>query len=72
MALNRFAEASAITEMRLVTCKRLQESQAFSENPITMQKAVVRITVCNSADTVRRFSIMAPKVQLSGPKMVNI
>ena len=60
-AFDRFAEASAITEMRLVTCKRFQESQAFSENPITMQKAVVRITVCNSADTVKRFSIIGPQ-----------
>jgi hypothetical protein len=60
IALNRFAETSATTAMRLVTCRRLQESQALSENPMTMQKAVVRMTVLSSADTVKRFSMMAP------------
>jgi hypothetical protein len=57
MALNRFDEASAITEMRLVNCKRPHESQALIENPITTQNAVVRMTALRSADTVKRFSI---------------
>src|SRR5882724_7205794 len=60
MALNRLAEASAITAMRFVTCNRPQESQALSENPSTTQKAVVRITALSSADTVKRFSIIGP------------
>ena len=61
IALNMFAEASVITEMRLGTCKRPQESQALSENPTTTQKEVVRMTVFNSVDTVRRFSMMLPQ-----------
>ncbi len=60
IALNMFAEASAITAMRLAACKRLQESQALSENPTTTQKEVTRMTVFSSADTVRRFNMMLP------------
>src|SRR5438552_4599567 len=62
MALNMFAEASATTAIRLVNCRRSQESQAVSEKPRTMKNAVVRITAWSSADTVRRFSMDAPKI----------
>jgi hypothetical protein len=61
IALNMLAEASVITEMRPVICKRPQASQALSENPTTTQKAVVRITAFNSVDTVRRFNMMPPQ-----------
>ena len=61
IALNRLAEASATTEMRLVICRRFQDSHASSENPITMQKAVVRMTVLSSADTLRRFNMIGPQ-----------
>ena len=61
IALNMFAEASAITEMRLADCRRRQESQALSENMTTTTRAVVRITALSSADTVNLLSIMAPK-----------
>src|SRR5260370_397775 len=61
IALNRFAEASAITEMQLATCRRPQESQALSEIATTTQKEVARITIFSNADTVRRFSMMAPQ-----------
>ena len=37
IALNTSAEASAISAMRLASCRRSQESQALSENPITTQ-----------------------------------
>src|SRR5258708_21055840 len=73
MALKRLAEASAITEIRLVSCNRPQESQALSENPSTTQKAVVRITALRSADTVKRFSIIdPPKFRPFGQKSENI
>lgn len=62
MALNMFAEASAISVIRLVLRRRPQDSQALSENPITTQKEVARITDFKSADTVRRFSMDAPKL----------
>jgi hypothetical protein len=61
IALNKFAEASAISEMRLAICSRPQDSQALSENPITTQNDVARITDFKSADTVKRFSMDAPK-----------
>ena len=61
IALNMLAEASVTTEMRLATCRRPQASQALSENPTTMQNAVVRMTVFSSADTVRRFNMMLPQ-----------
>src|SRR6185295_11802290 len=72
IALNMLADASVITEMRLVTCRRPQDSQALSENPTTMQNAVVRMTIFNSADTVRRFNMMLPQsCRLLGGRMVN-
>jgi hypothetical protein len=55
-----FAEASAITAMRLATCRRPQESQALSENPTTTAKEVRRMTIFSSADTVRRFNMISP------------
>ena len=59
--------------MRLVDLQRPQDSQALSENPITTQKAVVRITAFSSAETVRRFSMNAPKSYAPfGRKRVNI
>ena len=61
IALNRFAEVSAITEIRLAACSRPQESQALSENPTTTQNDVARMTVFSSADTVRRFNMDAPR-----------
>jgi hypothetical protein len=61
IALNMFAEASAITEMRLATCRRLQESHALSENPTTTQNAVARMTAFSSVDTDRRFNIKLPQ-----------
>jgi hypothetical protein len=61
IALNMFAEASAMTAMRLATCKRPQESQALSENPTTTQNEVTRMTAFSSADTVRRFNMMLPR-----------
>src|SRR6185503_16987148 len=60
IALNMFAEASAITAMRLAACRRPQESQALSENPTTTEKEVTRMTVFSSADTVKRFNMMLP------------
>ena len=67
-----FAEASAITEMRLATCRRLQESQALSENPTTTQNEVARMTAFNSVDTDRRFNMMLPpKLRPFGEKRVN-
>ena len=62
MALNMLAEASATTAIRLVNCRRCQESQAVSEKPTTMQNAVVSITAWSSVDTVRRFNMDAPKI----------
>ena len=62
IALKMFAEASAITAMRLAACRRPQESQALSENPTTTQKEVTRMTVFSSADTVRRFNMMLPQI----------
>jgi hypothetical protein len=44
MALNRSAEASAITAMRLVACTRFQESHALNEKPTTTQSAAARMT----------------------------
>src|SRR5215207_1559307 len=61
IALNRLAEASATTEIRLATCRRPQESQALSEKPTTTQNEVVRMTIFSSADTVKRFSMEAPQ-----------
>jgi len=61
IALNRLAEASAITEIRLADCRRCQDSQALSENMTTMTRAVLRITALSNAETVSRLSIMAPK-----------
>src|SRR3954463_2503750 len=46
--------------MRPVTCSRFQESHALSENPVTTQNAVIRMTAWSSADTVRRFSMVSP------------
>src|SRR5258708_1237642 len=39
---------------------------------LTTQKAVVRITAFSSADTVKRFSIMAPQFRPFGTKRVNV
>src|SRR5205085_12631549 len=61
MALNMLAEASATAAIRLVNCRRSQESQAVSEKPRTMQNAVVRITAWSSVETVRRFNMDAPQ-----------
>ncbi len=61
IALNRFAEASATTEIRLSICRRLQESKALREKPITTQKEVAKITVCSSAETVKRLSMEFPQ-----------
>ena len=72
IALNMFADASVITEMRPSICNRPQDSQALSENPTTTQKAVVRMTAFNSVDTVRRFSMVLPQsCRPLGGKMVN-
>src|SRR6266702_7183392 len=58
IALNRFAEASEITEMRPAACSRPQESQALNEIAVTIQVDVARMTAFSSADTVRRFNMM--------------
>ena len=50
-----------MTAIRFVNCSRVQESQALREKPTTTQNAVVRMTVFSSADTVRRFSMAAPR-----------
>ncbi len=57
IALNMPADASATSAMRLVIWTRCQESHALNENISTMMTEAPRITACNSADTVKRFSM---------------
>src|SRR5487761_1929876 len=61
IALNRFAEASATTEIRLVAASRPHELQALTLSKAVIQTAIRTMTDLISEDTVRRSSIGGPR-----------
>jgi hypothetical protein len=58
--LNRFDDASATTEIRLVVTSRCQESQALTHSNAMTQADISTIADWISDDTVRRFNMFAP------------
>ncbi|OIQ73719.1 hypothetical protein GALL_446400 [mine drainage metagenome] len=61
IALNRFDEASATTEIRPVAVSRPHEFQALTQSKAVMQVAIRMMTDLISEDTVRRLSISGPQ-----------
>jgi len=61
IAMKRFEEAPATTEIRLVMVSRSHEFQAFKQSKAVMQVAIRTMTDLISEDTVRRLSMSGPQ-----------